>query len=258
MIKCRAYSYFLWPVALFLIMVGRPGYGQTGFEAGRAILVGAQGSYLGASGDWSDQFTDLGLVGPQVGLKTGDNWVFSLGGSFGFGDQARDVQSALGPLLTGNGQIINTNGNFAKAQLLQRMVTGRLEVAKILPFAQFNRNSGPLIGLNGGMAWHWLGLQNLESDVPPLTGASKKGYDQMRQGVILGASLGYHFMSRNERINFSLRMEVAQMYTQSVRKYHYAIDNQPSGTQANQLYGLKLSWFIPLYRGEKSSQYYYK
>lgn len=233
-------------------------YGQTGFEAGRAVLLGAQGSYLGASGDWSDQFTDLALVGPSVGLKSKQNWVFNLAGSFGFGNQARDVQAALGPLLTRNGQILNLNGNFAKAQVFQRMITGRLEVGKILPFWRPNRNSGPLVGLNGGMAWHWLGIQNLESDVPPLTGASQKGFDQMHQGLILGASLGYHFMSRNERINLSLRLEVAQMYTSSVRRYHYATGTPPTRTQANQLYGLKIHWFIPLYQGGKSSQYYYK
>lgn len=252
-------SFSIWPVALLLLgLMSSRGYGQTGFEAGRAVLLGVQGSYLGASGDWSEQFSDLALVGPSVGFKTGDNWIFSLGGSFGFGDQARDVRAALGPLLTDKGQILNLNGNFAKAQVFQRMVTGRLEVDKLLPFWRPNRNSGPLVGINGGMAWHWLGIQNLESDVPPLTGASRKGYDQMHQGLILGASLGYNFMSRNERINLSLRLELAQMYTRSVRQYHYAEGTAPSGIQANRLYGLKIHWFIPLYQGGKSAQYYYK
>ena len=241
---------------LGLLLVAGWCSGQTGYEYGRAWLIGFNAGYGLPAGDWQENYNDLMVVGPRVGVKTVQNWIITLEGGFGFGGLSPNARAVIAPALTQRNQVINERGTPAEIGVYQRYATGLLSLQKIFPFWQANKNSGPIAGLGAGMVWHWLALQNTTNDIPHLNAPYSKGYDQMRQGLLLRQSLGYHYMSPNRRVNFSLSLEASQLMTSSVRKYHYATGTRAPREELSLLYALKLSWYIPIYRGAQTQEYY--
>lgn len=241
---------------LALLFLGSGAMAQTGYEYGRAWLIGFNAGYGLPAGDWQENYNDLMVVGPRIGLKTKGNWIWSLQGGFGFGGLSPNAQEVIAPALTERNQVINERGTPAEIGVYQRYATGLFSAQKILPLWQANKNSGLIIGAGVGMAWHWLALQNVTNDVPHLNPPYSKGYDQMRQGLLLQESIGYHYMSQNRRVNFSLSLEFSQLFTASVRQYHYATGTRAPVAEQSQLYGLKVSWYIPIYRGAPTQEYY--
>jgi hypothetical protein len=222
----------------------------------RIFLMGAQAVYQNASGPFTSQFNDNFGIGIQVGYKFSKPWVISASGNYLFGGLVNNAQAVLSPMLTQNNQVLNSTGGFARISVYTRGAYGFLNVERLLNWGQVNANSGPIIGAGGGYLWHWIRVDNAGNDVAALQGQYAKGYDNLSHGPAFKASLGYLYLSTSRLINFKLSFEVISSYTQNVRQYDYATGPVSNAVQNNLLYGLKLNWYIPIYRGAKTEEYY--
>lgn len=231
--------------------------GQTAFQGKRALMIGAQLSQQWNRGDWAQHFYDQWSVGAELGWKNAQDWIFSAEGNYAFGNQINDPDQYLNALQTSNGQVLNLNGSYATYTVYQRGAYGSGNVEKILPFWKATLNSGPTIGLGAGYYAHWIRIDNAGNDVPLFNDEYEKGFDQWSHGPMLKESIGYLYLSRNRRINFKISLEIAQIFSQNIRGYNYSTGQKESGTQNNWLYGLKLNWYIPVYRGAPRQEYYY-
>ncbi len=241
-------------VAFFFLFTLRA---QTDFESKRALLIGANAAYSQIQGDWAEHFGDQFGIGATFGWKFRNNWLLTANGTFGFGGPINDQNAVLGTLLTDRGFLLNLNGNYATVTLYQRNVYGLIDLEKLLPFWNANVNSGPLMGLGAGYIWHWIRIDNAGNDSPVINGDYARGYDRFSQGPMLRQSLGYLYFSRNRRINFKLAFEFCQIFSRDQRGLYYPTGESISGSQTNFLYGLNLTWYIPIYQGGTQQEYYY-
>lgn len=230
---------------------------QTDVESGRAWIVGTGFSFNSTSGPWSDRFDNNYSVGLSLGRKTAENWIFQVEGNFLFGGEVPNREAALGNVFTENSQVLNLNGSYAQVNINQRGTYFGVGVEKILPFLDLNQNSGFSVSAQGGLIWHWLNIDNVGADVPQINQEWEKGYDRMQRGTYLSESIGWRYHSTNRRINFKLSLVATQLYTRDLRTYHYPTGLLNQEPEWNQLYSLKLQWFLPIYLGGRKEQYYY-
>jgi hypothetical protein len=223
----------------------------------RIVLMGAQGVYQTASGDWSNRFNDNFGIGAEFGCKFSNGFILSLSGIYAFGGVVTNPAEVVAPLLTNNDQILNSTGGYAIFTIYSRATYSFLNVERVMGFWKANQNSGPTLSLGGGYLWHWINIDNAGNDVAALENDFDKGYDNLSHGYAGRASLGYLYLSKSRLINFKLSFEIISAYTRNVRGFNYATGPVSDGLQNNLLYGLKLNWYIPIYRGGKTEEYYF-
>lgn len=223
----------------------------------RAWLLGASLGANSAQGDWSEQFGTNYTIGAHVGRKFRSNFTLSLEWEYLFGSDIPNRNAALRNLLTDNGNLININGSYAQVNINQRGSFINLGMEKTFPWLSPNLNSGINLGLYGGYAWHWLNVDNVGNDSPQILDEYEKGYDRFGQGFQLRQSLGYVYLSESRLINFKLSLELTEIWSQDMRAYYYPIGQLNDDIQLNLLYSLKLKWYIPIYLGGKTEEYYY-
>lgn len=229
----------------------------TAQEADRTWMIGVNGAYQNTTGDWTDQFGDQYAVGASFGWKTKRNWLFYADWNFAFGGVVNEPEEILGPLITANEQLLNLNGNYATVTLYQRNTYASLNVNKVFSFWQINKNSGPSLGLGAGYLWHWIYIDNAGNDSPQINDDYARGYDRYSHGLFFRQEIGYLFMSRNRRFNFKLAYEFFQSFTEDQRGLNYTTGEFSEDIQQNFGHGIKLTWYIPIYRGGKTEEYYY-
>lgn len=239
-------------------LFGNAIFSQTAFQSGRAFLIGMDMAYQNPSGDWTDQFGDQFSIGPKVGWKFANDWILTLSASYGFGGTINDPGALLNPVLTDQGNVLNQLGSYAIVSVYQRNTYGSFGIEKILNFWRANKNSGPTVGLGAGYLWHWINIDNAGNDSPQIIDEYEKGYDQFSHGFMLHQSIGYTYFAKKKTINFKLSFELMEAFTQNQRLYDYSTGTIVNNTtQNNLMYGLKLTWYIPVWRGGASEEYYY-
>lgn len=219
-------------------------------------MVGVSGSIQEPGGNWTDHFSTSSAIGVETGWKTGSNFLFTMEGAYGFGGPIKNKEAIVGQLTTDNGNLLNLNGNFATLTLYQRSVYTNLNIEKVFGFWRPNRNSGPIVGLGAGYIWHWIRIDNAGNDSPQINDNYEHGYDQLSQGTFIKQSLGYLYLSPNRKVNFKVSFEFMQAFTENVRGYNYATGYADKDSKLNLNYGLKLTWYLPIYQGGKTQEYY--
>ncbi len=230
---------------------------QQGKESDRAWLIGAGLSANTVSGDWVDRYRENYSVSAFVGRKFKSNYTLTAEWSYLFGGEVSDRQGALKNVFTPDGQLINISGSYGQVNINQRGTYFNLGIEKTIPLGRLNKNSGLNIGLTGGYMWHWLNVDNVGNDSPQIIDDYAKGYDRLGSGFLLRESLGFIYLSPSRLVNFKLSFEISQIWSQDLRKYYYPVGELSGEPQLNLLYGLKLNWYIPIYLGGKTEEYYY-
>lgn len=223
----------------------------------RAWLFGASIGANSAQGDWSQQFGTNYTIGAHLGRKLKSNYTFTLEWDYLFGSDIPNRNGALNNLLTEDGNLINLNGSYAQVNINQRGTFVNFGLEKTVPWLSPNLNSGFNVGVFGGYAWHWLNVDNVGNDSPQVIDEYEKGYDRLGQGFQLRQSFGYIYLSESRLVNFKLSFELNQIWSQDMRAYYYPIGELSNETQFNLLYSLKLKWYIPIYLGGKTEEYYF-
>ncbi len=233
------------------------GFSQDANKPPRIVLLGAEGVFQNAAGTWTQQFNDNFGIGINTGYKFSNNFIFSINGIYAFGGLVNKPAQVLEPLLTRNNQVLNSTGNFATLTVYTRATYGFVNLEKIVNLFRANENSGPIVEAGLGYLAHWIQIDNAGNDVAALQDDYDKGYDQFSHGPAFRASLGYLYLSQSRLVNFKLSFEVISGYTRNIRGYNYATGPVSNQANNNLLYGLKVNWFIPIYRGAKGQEYYY-
>jgi hypothetical protein len=229
---------------------------QDNKESDRAWLIGASMTMNIPQGDWTSRFTQNYSVGAQVHRKTKSNLLFSADWGFLFGGEVADRSAALRNNFTPDGNLLNINGSYGQVNVNQRGTFFYLGLEKTFNRFGANANSGINIGLSGGYFWHWLNVDNVGNDSPQLIDEYRAGYDRLGEGFSLRESIGYLYLSENRKVNAKISFEISQLWSQDMRKYYYPIGLLNDDVQLNLMYSLKLSWFIPIYLGGKTEEYY--
>lgn len=214
----------------------------------RVPIFGVQGATLLPAGDFSDRFGFHATVGGSFTYKTASNWIFGVEGDFIFGPNVRE-NDLLADLMTESGFLVGLDGNLYNPILYLRGTYFRASVEKILPFWQKNSNSGPVIRISGGFLQHKIYYDvKQRGNLPQISKERIKGYDRLSNGLATSQYLGYHFMSDNRLINFSLGLEVTQAFTQNRRSINHDTGLADPTQRLDILWGLRARWFLPLYK----------
>jgi hypothetical protein len=231
--------------------------GQTGVESKRAWLIGFGLSSNIPSGSWTENFRENFSLSTSVGRKFDNNIIISGELNYLFGGEVNSRNEILENIITSNGQLLNGNGSYAQININQRGTYFNIQAEKLFFSPAKNENSGWSIGAGAGYAWHWLNIDNVGNDSPQLNEEYIAGYDRMSRGFTAVQSIGYLYLSRSKLINFKVSFEVNQIWSKDLRKYNYPTGLLNDETNLNLLYSLKLKWYLPIYLGGKTDEYYY-
>jgi len=226
-------------------------------ESKRAWLIGFGLSSNVPTGPWTENFRENFSLSTSVGRKFSNNFIISGEWSYLFGGEVDNRNNILDNILTDNGQLLNGNGSYAQININQRGTYVNLQVEKLFFSPAKNENSGWSIGAGAGYAWHWLNIDNVGNDSPQLNEEYIAGYDRMSRGFTAVQSIGYLYLSRSKLINFKVSFEVNQIWSKDLRKYNYPTGFLSDEINLNLLYSFKFKWYLPIYLGGKTDEYYY-
>lgn len=246
--------------AIFAVLLSFSLFGQRSKKnnEGSAWLIKPSIGLQYPGGDMELRFGQNYTAGLGVGYKTNDNWIVSLDAQFMFGTNVKNGGQLLNPILSDNGYIFNSTGNYAIFALDQRGLYGSVDFSKTFTnFLSPNRNSGFNLLLGAGYLSHWVKINNVGNDAPQVLDEYAKGYDELSGGLMLKQSIGYQYMSKNRRINFRLSFEMMEAFTTNYRGFSYSTGKPVTEGMTDLLYGFRLEWILPIYNIPSADTYYY-
>lgn len=214
-------------------------------------------SYNFPAADMSVRYGNNSILGGEIMLKIKQNFLFSLSGSFLFGEKVKDQDEILKPLLTTTGYVIDANGSYAEIYMYERGYYLSGKVGKIFPIKKINPNSGIVLIAGAGFLEHHIRIENPGKTAPQLNGDYRKGYDKLRNGLAISQFIGYWNMSNNRLFNFYIGFESVQAWTKSRRDYDFNLKGKDNQTYTDIIYGFKIGWMIPFYKRMPEKYYYY-
>ncbi len=241
----------------FILLHSAQVQAQTGVESKRAWLIGFGLSSNIPSGPWTENFRENFSLSTSVGRKFDNNLIISGELNYLFGGEVESRNDILENITTSNGQLLNGNGSYAQININQRGTYFNLQAEKLFFSPANNENSGWSVAAGAGYAWHWLNIDNVGNDSPQLNEEYIRGYDRLSRGFTAMQSIGYLYLSKSKLVNFKVSFELNQIWSQDLRKYNYPTGLLSNESQLNLLYSLKLKWYLPIYLGGKTDEYYY-
>lgn len=223
----------------------------------QGVLINFQAGAHVKGGDIATIFGPGGTVGVDIYYKTKSNWLIGAGGRFHYGNSILIENQIFTPFLAENGNIIAIHGSPSNVLTTERGLDFSLELGYITPWLGHNPNSGVGFILGAGYITNWINFNNSAGDVYPLTEPYYKGYDRMQDGFQLNEFVGYMHFGNRRTINFMLGLEFQQGFTKSLRKYNYDTRSYDLNSKLDLYYGIRMSWFIPLYDKNAQKFYYY-
>jgi len=208
-------------------------------------------------GDLADRYGFLNHVGAVAGYKTSRNWFFGVDGNFIFGDKVR-MTGIFDNLTDSYGNITDVNGNIADVMVFARGFNVNLAVGKIIPVTSGNKNSGIFIHAGGGYLLHKMRIETTHQVVPPIELDYKKGYDRLSVGFNTHQFAGYAFISPKGLISFYGGFYAQQGFTKNQRDIFFDQPDVPvsKALRTDLQYGLKVGWFIPIYKRQPKDFYF--
>ena len=220
------------------------------------VLVGTSYAFQLPGGNLADRFGYNSNAGMAFFQKTKKNWLWSVNGSFMFGNRLKET-GMLDSISTQGGYIIDQNGEFADIRLYERGFTASACLGKLIPAFGPNPNSGIFFLAGAGFMQHKIRIESIGNRTPQLNGDYKKGYDRLTGGFALTQFVGYLFLSNNRLANFYAGFECTEGFTQSQRTYDYDLMKRDNTKRKDLLYGIRIGWILPLYKKAPKQFYYY-
>lgn len=244
----------------WLILALLPLSGQTDIEArntGTAILVDFSYGFHLPGGDLQQRFGFNLSPSLQVDLlSAAQNWLFSIQGSFQFGNEVKT--DVLANLRTAEGFIIANDRSVADIQLRERGFYLGFSIGKLINLGADNLRSGLRIDLGAGLLQHQIRIQDDPvRTVAPLTGDYRKGYDRLTNGPALRQFVGYQVLSKDRRANLFAGLEFIQGFTRSRRDYDFLTRQADVSKRVDLLYGFRAGIILPFYVGQNPDEIYY-
>ncbi|MBU2018078.1 MAG: hypothetical protein KJ941_00410, partial [Bacteroidetes bacterium] len=121
-----------------------------------------------------------------------------------------------------------------------------------------NGNSG--IFVHGGLGYTAIKIRIETNDqvIPQLELNYRKGYDRLTNGLNIHQFVGYALMSNRGVLNFYGGFYFQQGFTRNARDIFFDRPDDPVSKEIRQDFqaGLRLGWFIPIYK-RLPKEYYY-
>lgn len=203
--------------------------------------------------DMAKRFGASYREGPGVLYKTTKNWIWGAKFDFINGDKVhqdslminiKDMYSASG---TGLYEFINNSGERIGVPVYERGYAVGLSGGKMIPFKKQHPDNGLMLLTSAGFIQHKIDIYVKDKDIPELSTQYIKGYDRLTNGWFVEQYAGYTFFSRYKLINFTLGLDGLFGFTQGRRTYLYDVMHSDAGQRLDILYGLRGSWFIPMF-----------
>jgi len=207
-------------------------------------------------GDMKDRFGMSSGAGAGLLYKTKKNLLFGLDLNLEFGGDVKIEDSIFANLYTDAGYMIDGDGLYAEVFTYERGWMGMGKVGMVFPWFGPNENCGPFLMLGGGYMLHKIRIYNQDMTAPQVKDEYKKGYDRYTGGFALSQQLGYFFIGNKKSYSFTASFEITEAFTKPLRDYQFDLMGPESqATRLDILYGIRVSWMIPLFR-QPSDGYY--
>jgi hypothetical protein len=207
-------------------------------------------------GDLKSRFGNFATLGGGFSIKTKKNYILGTEGYFQFGGDVKELE-VLDFLRNGNNQIINLGGRYANVVYFQRGGNFTFTFGKVFPILGPNPNCGLRTTVGLGYWQHKIKIVDKEGGVFFLRDEYLAGFDRKTGGFVLNEFIGYNHQSNNRIINFTAGFEFSQGFTQNLRDYDFATKQKDVQNRTDLSYGLRVSWFIPLYKKSPQEFYFY-
>jgi hypothetical protein len=218
-------------------------------------LVSASYSFQVPAGDLAKRFGENSNTSLWVTRKTAKNFLFTLNGSFIFGNKIRE-NGILDSIKTSAGFIINSNGEPAIIRLYERGFYVTVSAGKVFSVFSPNPNSGIFVLAGGGFLQHKIRIEDIGNTAPQLTKDYKKGYDRLTNGGALFQFIGYQYLSSKRYLNFFAGFEFIEAWTHSRRSWDADLMKKDDASRIDLLSGIRAGWILPLYRRSPDAFYY--
>lgn len=209
------------------------------------------------SGDAGTQYGNALGLGMDIDKKTRNNWLFGVDGTYMFGSDVKNPIDIFGDLATEQGFILGLNGQYAPVEFLYRGFNIGGHIGKIFNWIGPNPNSGVLIRLGGAYVQHKILIRAPNTEIPQVQGEYGKGYDRLHDGFALKQYFGYLHAGSNRTVNFQVGFEFMQGFTKSVRGFNFDTGLPDTANKTDLYFGIKASWFLPIYDKNQQKFYYY-
>lgn len=220
-----------------------------------APLVSISYTFQQPLGDLQDRFGWHSTVSINADFKLENNWIFGASGNFTFGNNVKDT-SMLRDLTTGEGAIINQNGEFARVISFQRGFSLTANIGRVIPIVGPNPNSGILVKVGLGYWRHRIRFDSESDLVPQLTGAYKKLYDRLTEGLLISEFIGYQHLGNARLANFYAGFEFRQGIMKGIREHQAGAPYDGLAERFDMSLGLKLGWIVPINRRAPKEYYF--
>jgi hypothetical protein len=208
-------------------------------------------------GDLADRFGPMVGIGLDIGYKTRENWLFGVSGNFMFGNKVNDTYYIFGSQTTAEGYFLGINGEYAIVEFINRGFYTGGYFGKILPILNHNPNSGLFFTLGLGYIQNKIYIRNPSETYPQLLGEYGKGYDRLHSGCASVQNIGYLHSGNKRTINFAVAFEFMQGFTSNQRAFNWDTNMPDTARKIDLYFGLKVSWFLPIYDKNQQKFYYY-
>ena len=206
-------------------------------------------------GDLKDYFGINSNIGCSIGIKNKKNQSLELNYNF---IHSRNVKyrAVLDHLLNDQGWIINQHGEQNFYVMYQRGGIVSLDVGKIFPFFGPNPNSGIHLKTGLGFMFHKIRIEHEQNLVPQLQQQYLPYYDRFTMGTSIKEYVGYHHMSNNNLVNFTIGLECIQGFTRGMRDYQIDLMGPYHDQRIDIFIGIRAGWIFPVFR-KAPDEYYY-
>ncbi len=205
--------------------------------------------------DLAKRFGTSYRIGVGIKHKSQNNWLFGAKFEFITGNKMRD-DSLLINLKTTQGAIITQSGQLYNVGTFQRGYMASVQIGKIFPFWQLNKNSGPMMLGSVGFMQYKINLFDKDNSFPQLRDEYIKGYDRLTNGIFIEDFIGYQYLAKNKLINFYAGLNAVYGFTQGRRDYLYDLKRSDAGNRKDIMLGFKFGWVLPIYKKNTEETYY--
>lgn len=217
--------------------------------------IDALGSIDVPAGAMAKRFGQSYRIGFGFKNKTRTNWVYGAKFEFIVGNKIKE-DSLLYGLTTSTGNVIAQTGDLLNVGIFERGYMVGVQVGRILPFYQLNKNSGPLVLFSTGFMQHRIKLFDKDLAFPQLADAYVKGYDRLTNGWYTEEFIGYNYFATNKLINCYAGLSCVQGFTRGRRDFLFDVKRPDNAARIDMLFGFKIGWVISIYKKASEDTYY--
>jgi len=211
------------------------------------------------SGDLKDKSGVIYGFGMGMDYKFAKNIFFGVEGHFIFSPdskQSSHIQNAL----SGSGLVITNEDGIGVLDDVNLSIRGaqiKSTIGKSFYFRKDKPNNGLLLKFGIGYLQHKILIDVNKRITPQLSGDYAKGYDRLQRGILFSQYIGLIKLEKGKFVNLAVGFEITEAITNNVRPHDFYLNKKISDTYLDLMFGLKVSWMIPVFLGETSTNKYY-